>query len=59
MTAPDLGNCGKDHGRFGGPIGRPDPDRMIPALHNMGIPVPAENFVMNSQNGVVVWELLK
>lgn len=40
-------------------VGSPDPDRLIPALHNMGIPVQAENFVMNSQNGVVVWELLK
>ena len=40
-------------------IGSPDPDRLVPALHNMGIPVQAENFVMNSQNGVVVWELLK
>ena len=40
-------------------VGTPDPDRLIPALHNMGIPVRAENFVMNSENGVVVWELLK
>lgn len=40
-------------------VGSPDPDRLIPALHNMGIPVRAENFVMNSQNGVVVWESLK
>lgn len=40
-------------------VGSPDPERLIPALHNMGIPVRAENFVMNSQNGVVVWELLK
>ncbi|MEM7686134.1 MAG: LysR family transcriptional regulator [Pseudomonadota bacterium] len=40
-------------------VGSPDPERLIPALHHMGIPVHAENFVMNSQNGVVVWELLK
>lgn len=40
-------------------VGSPDPERLIPALHNMGIPIRAENFVMNSQNGVVVWELLK
>ncbi|MFK7942642.1 MAG: LysR family transcriptional regulator [Paracoccaceae bacterium] len=40
-------------------VSSPDPDRLIPALQNMGIPVRAENFVMNSQNGVVVWELLK
>lgn len=40
-------------------VGSPDPERLLPALHNMGIPVRAENFVMNSQNGVVVWELLK
>ena len=40
-------------------VGSPDPDRLIPALHNMGIPVRAENFAMNSENGVVVWELLK
>ena len=40
-------------------VGSPDPDRLIPALHNMGIPVRAENVAMNSENGVVVWELLK
>ncbi|MEM8626122.1 MAG: LysR family transcriptional regulator [Pseudomonadota bacterium] len=40
-------------------VGSPDPERLLPALHNMGIPVRAENFVMNSQNGAVVWELLK
>ncbi|MEM1152373.1 MAG: LysR substrate-binding domain-containing protein, partial [Pseudomonadota bacterium] len=40
-------------------VGSPDADRLIPALHNMGIPVRAENLVMNSQNGVVVCELLK
>ena len=40
-------------------VGAPDPERLVPALHNMGIPVRADNFVMNSQSGVVVWELLK
>ncbi|MEM7742944.1 MAG: LysR family transcriptional regulator [Pseudomonadota bacterium] len=40
-------------------IGSPDLDRLLPALHNLEIPVRAENFVMNSQNGTVVWKLLK
>jgi DNA-binding transcriptional LysR family regulator len=40
-------------------VGSPDRQRLIPALHNLGIPVREETFVMSSQNGVVVWELLK
>jgi DNA-binding transcriptional LysR family regulator len=28
-------------------------------LHNMGVPVRPESFVMSSANGVVAWELVK
>lgn len=40
-------------------VGSPDPDRLIAPLHDRGIPVRAENFVMSSDSGVVVWELVK
>lgn len=28
-------------------------------LHNMGVPVHPENFVISSANGIVAWELVK
>lgn len=40
-------------------IGNPDPVRLIAPLHNHGIPVRAENFVMSSDSNVVEWELVK
>jgi DNA-binding transcriptional LysR family regulator len=40
-------------------VGSPDPDRLIAHLHDRGIPVRAENFVMSSESGVVLWELVK
>lgn len=40
-------------------VGNADPERLMAALHNMGIPVRAENFVMSSASGVVAWELTK
>lgn len=40
-------------------VGTPDPDRLIAPLHNQGVPLRPENFVMTSDSGVVVWELLK
>ena len=40
-------------------VGNADPDRLITPLHNMGIPLRAERFVMSSASGVVAWELLK
>ena len=40
-------------------IGTPDPDRLLAPLHNQGIPLRPENFVIMSDSGVVVWELLK
>lgn len=40
-------------------VGNPDPERLIAPLHNQGIPLRAENFVMSSDSGVVVWSLLK
>lgn len=56
-VAAGLGRCRGD-GK-GPPVDRPGPERRFPALHNIGIPVCAENFLMNSHNGVAVWELLK
>lgn len=40
-------------------VGNPDPQRLLAPLHNQGIPLRPENFVMTSGSGVVVWELLK
>jgi len=40
-------------------VGNADPERLMAPLHNMGIPVRADRFVMSSENGVVAWELVK
>jgi len=40
-------------------VGTPDPVRLLAPLQNQGIPLRPENFVMTSDSGVVVWELLK
>lgn len=40
-------------------VGNADPERLVAPLHNMGIPVRAESFVMSSASGVVAWELTK
>ncbi|MEM7596780.1 MAG: LysR family transcriptional regulator [Pseudomonadota bacterium] len=40
-------------------VGHPDPERLLAPMHNLGIPLRADNFVMQSTNGVVVWELLR
>lgn len=40
-------------------VGNPDPERLIAPLHNQGIPIRPDNFVMSSESGVVVWELVK
>ena len=40
-------------------VGHPDPDRLLAPMHNIGIPLRPENFVMQSTNGVVIWELLR
>lgn len=40
-------------------VGNPDPDRLIAPLHNYGVPVRNENFVMSSDSNVVEWELVK
>lgn len=40
-------------------VGNADPERLMAPLHNMGIPVRPESFVMTSANGVVAWELVK
>jgi len=40
-------------------VGNPDPERLMAPMHNLGIPLRPENFVMTSENGVVVWELMR
>ena len=40
-------------------VGNADPERLMAPLHNMGILVRADRFVMSSENGVVAWELVK
>ncbi|WP_299826370.1 LysR family transcriptional regulator [uncultured Roseobacter sp.] len=40
-------------------VGHADPERLMAPLHNMGIPVRAESFVMSSTSGTVAWELVK
>ena len=40
-------------------VGNADPERLVLPLHDMGIPVRAESFVMSTDSGVVAWELLK
>lgn len=40
-------------------VGNADPERLMAPLHNMGIPVRPESFVMSSASGVVAWELTK
>lgn len=40
-------------------VGSPDPDRLIAPLHNHGVPVRAESFIMSSDSNVVEWELVK
>lgn len=40
-------------------VGSPDPDRLMAPLHNHGVPVRAENFVISSDSNVVEWELVK
>ncbi|MEO0750424.1 MAG: LysR family transcriptional regulator [Pseudomonadota bacterium] len=40
-------------------VGHPDPDRLLAPMHGLGIPLRLDNFVMSSDNGVVIWELLR
>ena len=40
-------------------IGNADRERLIMPLHQMGVPVKTENFIISSDSGVVVWEMLK
>ncbi len=40
-------------------VGNPNLDRFMGVLHDRDIPVRAENFVMSSDSGVVLWELVK
>jgi DNA-binding transcriptional LysR family regulator len=40
-------------------VGNPDPQNLIAPMHSLGIPLRPDNFVMSSDSGVVVWELLK
>ncbi|MEM9764540.1 MAG: LysR family transcriptional regulator, partial [Pseudomonadota bacterium] len=40
-------------------VGNADPERLMIPLHNMGIPLRPESFVMSSESGVVAWALVK
>lgn len=40
-------------------VGNADPVRLMAPLHNMGVPVREDRFVMSSASGVVAWELVK
>lgn len=40
-------------------VGSPDPERLLAPLRDRGIPVRAESFLMSSDSGAVVWELVK
>ncbi|GAB5463340.1 LysR family transcriptional regulator [Hoeflea alexandrii] len=40
-------------------VGNADPKRLMAPLHNMGIPIRPESFVMSSPDTVVAWELVK
>jgi DNA-binding transcriptional LysR family regulator len=40
-------------------VGNADPERLMRPLHNMGIPVRPDRFVMSSASGVIAWELVK
>ncbi len=40
-------------------VGNADPERLMAPMHNMGIPLRADRFVMSSESGVVAWELAK
>ena len=40
-------------------VGNADPERLMTPLHDMGVPVRPESFVMLSANGIVAWELVK
>ncbi|MEM7506743.1 MAG: LysR family transcriptional regulator [Pseudomonadota bacterium] len=44
------------HHSFVGPF---DQDRLIATLQNLGLPFRAESFVVASDSGMVVWELMK
>lgn len=40
-------------------VGNADPARLLAPLHNIGIPLREERFVMRSASGVVAWELVR
>lgn len=40
-------------------IGIPDPDHLIAPLHNIGIPLRAESFVIQPDSSMVNWEMVK
>lgn len=40
-------------------IGIPDPDHLIAPLHNLGIPLCAESFVIQPHSSMVTWEMVK
>lgn len=40
-------------------IGIPDPDRLIAAMQNMGVPLKPENFAIQPHSNIVTWEMVK
>lgn len=40
-------------------IGIPDPERLIASYQNIGIPLRAENFLIQPDSSMVVWEMVK
>ncbi|KZK75593.1 HTH-type transcriptional regulator TfdS [Pseudovibrio sp. Ad13] len=40
-------------------IGVPDPEHLIASMHNLGIPLRAENFAIQPDSSMVTWEMVK
>jgi DNA-binding transcriptional LysR family regulator len=40
-------------------VGIPDPDRLIAAMQNMGVPLRAESFAIQPHSNIVAWEMVK
>ena len=40
-------------------VGIPDPDRLIAAMQNMGVPLRAESFAIQPHSNIVTWEMVK
>jgi len=40
-------------------VGIPDPERLIAAMQNIGVPLRAENFAIQPHSNIVTWEMVK